>query len=225
MLRALRDPKTFRLWIGQALSSIGDEIYRVGLTWMAVGLIGADTGYLTAAQAGSLMLLSVVGGKWADQWDTLQTMIRIDLARAVIVLIPVAYALFAPVPLWLLATVAVVLSGLGAFFDPALQTALPRFLTDAKLLRAATGLMSTTTRLARMVGPALVGYLAGILPPIHFFTMDALSFAVSAASVRAAQTIETAERAVPAALKPTRPRPSFAEAVVGGFRALQTRPG
>ena len=225
LLSALRDPKIFRLWIGQALSSIGDEIYRVGLTWLAVGLIGADTGYLSAAQAASLMLLSFVGGKWADHWDALQTMFRIDLVRALIVLIPVAYSFVAPVPLWLLVVVAVVLSGLGAFFDPALQTALPRFLTDAPRLRTATGLMSTTTRLARMVGPALVGYLAGVFPPIHFFTMDAVSFAVSAVSVRSAQHIEDGARASPTVRLPKRPRISFAEAIVSGFRVLRTRPG
>src|SRR4051812_18058017 len=104
MLSALRDRKIFRPWIGQAPSSIGDEIYRVGLTWMAVGLIGPDTGYLTAAQAASLMLLSFVGGKWAGHWDALEAMVRIDLVRALIVLVPVAYSLVAPVPLWMLAT-------------------------------------------------------------------------------------------------------------------------
>lgn len=51
MLKALRHRAISRLWFGQALSSVGDEIYRVGLTWLAVGLIGADTGYLTAGQA------------------------------------------------------------------------------------------------------------------------------------------------------------------------------
>ena len=58
MIKALKEPQIFRLWIGQALSSVGDEIYRVGLTWFAVGLMGANTGYLSAGQTASLMLLS-----------------------------------------------------------------------------------------------------------------------------------------------------------------------
>src|ERR1700679_3654151 len=107
MRSALQNRAISRLWFGQALSSIGDEIYRVGLTWIAVGLIGADTGYLNSAQAAALMVLSFVGGKWAENWDPLRTMIRVDLVRAIIVLIPVFYSFCAPVPLAVLAIVAV----------------------------------------------------------------------------------------------------------------------
>ena len=66
MIRALRQPQLLRLWFGQASSSIGDEIYRVGLIWLAVGLMGENTGYLAAGQTASLMLLSFIGGRWAD---------------------------------------------------------------------------------------------------------------------------------------------------------------
>ena len=96
MIRALRKPQILRLWFGQAFSSIGDEIYRVGLIWLAVGVMGANTGYLAAAQTASLMLLSFVGGKWADQWNPRRTMIFVDLLRAVIVLIPVIISFFMP---------------------------------------------------------------------------------------------------------------------------------
>jgi DHA3 family macrolide efflux protein-like MFS transporter len=218
MLKALRHPPIKRLWFGQALSSIGDEIYRVGLTWLAVGLIGADTGYLTAGQSATLMILSFVGGKWADHWDPLRTMIRVDLIRALIVLIPVVYSYFAPVPLSLLIVVALILSGLGAFFDPAMQTVLPSFSPDRQTLQAATGLMMTTTRLARMIGPAIVGFLAGIVPPIHFFTMDALSFFISASSVQPLQTQR------PTKLRERR-RISFGEAIFSGFKSLRQHRG
>src|ERR1700733_8829324 len=107
MLKALRVGPIRKLWIGQALSSIGDEIYRVGLTWIAVGLIGENTGYLNCAQLAALMILSFVGGKWADRWDPLPTMMRVDLSRTLIVLIPVVYSFFAPLSLTLLVTVAI----------------------------------------------------------------------------------------------------------------------
>jgi DHA3 family macrolide efflux protein-like MFS transporter len=187
MLKALRHRALKRLWFGQALSSIGDEIYRVGLTWIAVGIIGADTGYLAAAQAAALMILSFIGGRWAEHWDPLRTMIRVDFTRAMIVLIPVVVSYLMPVPLTLLVIVAIVLAALSAFFDPALQTVLPQFSPDTATLRAATGLMATTIRFARMVGPAIVGLLAGFIPPIHFFTMDSISFLMSAGSLRPLQ--------------------------------------
>jgi MFS transporter, DHA3 family, macrolide efflux protein len=222
MLKALRHPPLARLWIGQALSSVGDEIYRVGLTWLAVGLIGADTGYLTAGQFAALMLLSFVGGKWADDWEPIPTMIAVDLARAAVVLIPVIYSFFAPVPLSLFVVVALVIAALSAFFDPALQAALPRFSPSVPVLRAATGLMSTTIRMARMIGPGLIGVLSGILPPIHFFTVNACSYLLSAAFVRSIRKDELPCEDAP---RLNRKKITLKEAVFSGFQIAQTKPG
>jgi MFS transporter, DHA3 family, macrolide efflux protein len=231
MLKALRHRSIARLWLGQAFSSIGDEFYRVSLIWLVVGLIGKETGYLAAAQAAALMLLSFIGGKWADNWRPLNTMVGVDLIRAVIVLIPVAYSFFAPLSLPLLVVTALLLSGLGAFFDPALQTCLPHFSPDLQTLRSATGLMSTTTRLARFIGPGLIGVLGGFVPPIHFFTLDAFTFAVSAASVRTLCNEEkkkslkkrTDNENQTADVR--RKRISFAEAIASGFHAVRKQDG
>lgn len=185
MLKALRQRAIALLWGGQALSAIGDEIYRVALTWLAVGLIGEKAGYLSAAQSAALLALSLAGGRWADAWDRRRTMVGVDAVRAAVALVPVAAFYAGRGGLPALALVAVVLSGLGAFFDPALQATLPEVSPDPETLQAATGLMGTTVRLARAVGPAVVGALGAFVPTIHFFTLDAASFAVSALSVRA----------------------------------------
>lgn len=58
------------LWGGLSLSAIGDQLYTVALTWIAVSVLGANAGYLTALQAG-IVLLAVLGiGRWADRWDS-----------------------------------------------------------------------------------------------------------------------------------------------------------
>lgn len=187
MLRALRRPAVALLWAGQALSAIGDEIFRVALIWLAVGLIGADAGYIGAAQSAALLLLSLFGGRWADRWDHRRTMITVDAARGMIVLLPVLAFRAGAVSLPLLVFVALTLSALSAFFDPALQAYLPAVSGDPETLEAANGLMSTIARLARAVGPGVVGLLSGLVPTIHFFTLDALSFGASALSVSAAR--------------------------------------
>ena len=88
MLKALRRRGIALLWGGQALSAVGDEIYRVALIWLAVGLIGERAGYLAAAQLLALFFLSLLGGHWADEWDHRRTMIAADLSRGLIVLLP-----------------------------------------------------------------------------------------------------------------------------------------
>lgn len=218
MLKALRERSIALLWGGQALSAIGDEIYRVALIWLAVGLIGEDAGYLSSAQSGSLLILSLVGGHWADRWDHRRAMIGADGLRALIVLLPVAAYYRGGVTLPVLLATALAVSALGAFFDPALQATLPDVSPDLETLEAATGLMGTTARLARAVGPAVVGLLGPLLPTIHFFTLDSASFAVSAFSI---------SRLSPSKRPPAPPRPargSFRENLLSGFRAVGASP-
>ena len=217
MLKALRTRALLLLWTGQALSAVGDEIYRVALIWLAVGLIGEDAGYLAAAQSGALFVLSLLGGHWADRWDHRKTLIRVDLLRAAIVLLPVAAFYAGGVSLPVLVVMAVAVSGLGAFFDPALQATLPDVSPDLETLQAATGLMGTTVRLARAVGPAFVGLLGPLLPMIHFFTLDSLSFGVSALSV---------SRLPPARTPPEKPaaRRTLAQTLSADLRDIRRRP-
>lgn len=195
MLRALRVRAVALLWTGQVLSAIGDEVFRVAVIWLVVGMVGADAGYLASAQSGALLALCLVGGRWADGWHRRRTMIAVDAVRAVVVLVPVVAHLFGKDGLPLLVATAVVLSGLGAFFDPALQATLPAVCPDEESLGAATGLMSLTGRLSRAVGPSLIGLLASVVPMIGFFVVDSASFVISALSVSRLPPETDAERA------------------------------
>ena len=51
------------------------------------------------------------------------------------------------------------------------------------MLPAANALFDTTERSARLLGPGLVGVLAGTLPVVHFFSLDAGTFLCSAAAI------------------------------------------
>ena len=162
---------------------MGDEVYKVAFTWLAVGIIGADTGYLTAIASVSLVLVALFGGKWSDHWDHLRTLFWVDVIRGFIVLLPVAASYYFSVSLPLLSVVAILVAGLSGFFDPALLSILQRYSPDTTTLQAATGLMSTTFRMARMTGPMVIAALTAYIPTIHFFTIDAFSFFASAFTI------------------------------------------
>lgn len=219
MIKALRKPQILRLWFGQAFSSIGDEIYRVGLIWLAVGLMGPNTGYLAAGQTASLMLLSFIGGRWADRWNPRKTMISVDLIRAVIVLCPVAISFFMPTPLFVLWIMAFTLAGLSAFFDPATQGLIPVLAGNHELMQSTNGLMSTTIRMARMIGPAIVGLLSAFIPMIHFFTIDAITFCVSA------YCVYSLKKYIPPMDYSKMPKSNFKTAVLSGFYLAREVPG
>ncbi len=185
ILAALRQRHLAVLWLGQVCSAIGDQVYGIAVIWFAVRVVGNQAGFIGAAQSAAALLVGLLGGVYADRWNRRATMIGVDMVRGVAVaLLPVA-TLLGPLNLWELASIAVVVGGLGALFDPALQASLPALAGDADILQATNGLMDATRRLARILGPGLASVLAAVLPLVQFFTIDALSFGISALAMGA----------------------------------------
>ena len=130
----------------------------------------------------------------------MRSLIGADLVRAAVLLAVVALWLASggPGAAPLIAAVIVLAAG-QAVFQPAVQTVLPA-LVEPRLLPATNGLMDTTDRSARLLGPGLIALLAGVLPVMHFLTIDALSFLVSA-SARDADPPERREVARPVRIR------------------------
>jgi hypothetical protein len=180
----LRNPSVALLWSGLSLSTLGDQLFAIALTWIAVGVFGSAAGYLSAFQA-LVLLLAVLGiGRWADRWHRQYSMVGADLARAAILVLIVTLWLATGAPSAAELVCAILVLAVGqAVFQPALQSVLPSLVSDASLLPAANGLLDTTDRTARLLGPGLIALLAGVLPVVHFLTLDALSFLASATAL------------------------------------------
>jgi len=181
----LRRPALRLLWAGQVASVAGDRLYAVALIWVTLTLTGSPSAVavVSIADTAPFLLISVVSGWVADKMDGLRLTLGVDLVRAVVVAIIPALYLTGHLNLIALAAVAATLSGLDAFFLPALQATLPR-LVEPAALTPMVSLLDSTDRLGRILGPGLVGLLAA-LPVIHLFTLDAATFLVSAACLTA----------------------------------------
>ncbi len=184
ILHPLRNPSTALLWSGLSLSAIGDQLYAVALGWIGVGILGENAGYLTSLQS-LVLLLAVLGiGRWSDRWEQRRAMIGADLVRAAILLGIVAAWLIGGTPSATGLVIAIIVLALGqSVFQPALQTVLPGVVADSAMLPAANGLLDATDRSARLIGPGLVGVLAAVVPTVHFLTIDAVSFILSATAL------------------------------------------
>jgi MFS transporter, DHA3 family, macrolide efflux protein len=182
-LKVLRMRHLTILWFGQVLSAMGDYFYLIAVMWLAVKIAGSEAGLVAAAEAGSMLLFSLLGGVYADRWNRRTTMITVDLLRGVaVVTLPILVQL-GILHLWHLIAVAIAVGSLGALFTPALQASLPVLAGDAQTLQATNGLMDVTRRLARALGPSLAGVLIAWMPLFHFFTLDAINFLISAFAV------------------------------------------
>jgi MFS family permease len=185
VLAPLKQPPVALLWSGQVVSSIGDELHRVALAWIAVGLLGRSAAYVTAAQSAVIVTLGLCGGVLADRWDPRRTMIGAELARAAVAMVLPVAAMAGTIEAWQLYASAIGLSLFAVLFSPALQVSLSRLAETPDMLFAINGLVDGTRRLARIIGPGIVGALMLIIPLHHFFTVNAVTFLVSAATIAA----------------------------------------
>jgi MFS family permease len=184
LFQPLRLPPVALLWGGLSLSAMGDQIFGVALSWIATDVFGAAAGYLVALQALTILLVALFSGNLADRWDPLRCMLGADLVRAAALLLLVGLwlALASPTAPGLALTVIVLAIG-QALFQPALQSVLPALVGQPGLLPAANGLFDGTDRSARLLGPGLLAILAGAIPLMHFLTINAASFLLSAGAL------------------------------------------
>jgi MFS family permease len=185
-LRLLADPRVFCLWIGQLLSVLGDRLYIMTVLWLVMQTTGS-TELMSVVAVAQLLPLAAAGlfsGALVDRMDRFTVMIVTDLVRAVLAgLVPLAYLAghFSPA---LLVAVGAGLGLLGSVFVPALQAVLPDLAQSrGASLPALIGLMDTTDRLGRVLGPGAAGLLLLVMPQIHLLTINAVSFVVSGATL------------------------------------------
>ena len=179
----LAEARLRRLWLAISATTMGDEVQRMAIVWLAIGLVGADAAFLPAAQHAAVLTVGLLGGAFADRWRPRRLMIAVELLRAALVLVPLAaWAAGAP-SLWLLVATAVALAALRALFDPAMQTMVPFLAPDPLRMRGLNGLLDVTTRTARLAGPALAGLLAAVLPVIQLLWVPAAASLASATAL------------------------------------------
>lgn len=218
-LRPLRHPALACLWTGLATSAIGDQVFLVALSWVAVQVLGTRAGYLTSLQPAVILAVAMLAGHWADRLAPRRLMIAADLGRAAVLVLLLAVWIGAGLPpAWTLVLAVLALAAGQALFRPALQAVLPPLAGDPALLPAANGLLETTDRIARLVGPGLVGLLAAVIPLVHYVTIDVASFLASALAVAATLRLR------PLPVPPAPPRGSVLSSMARGFRAMWSNP-
>ena len=215
----LKDPGVRTLWAGQALSDAGSELYRLGAIWLAVGMAGADAAWLPIAQSAAMLAFALGAGAVVDGLSARKVMIWADLIRAAVTAAVVVAAFTIGLSMPLLIAAGVVLAGIQAVFDPALQAVVPRLMPDPHRLRALNGLFDVTGRLAVIAGSALGAVIAAVAPTIHLLTANSASFLASAGSIAAAGHRfdgDATAAATPATLR---------QRLARGWRAARATPG
>jgi MFS family permease len=157
--------RTFaKVWAASGFANLADGIYQVALPLLAVQLTRSPLLIAGVAFAERVpwLLMSLVAGALADRLDRRQTMVRVNLARAVL-LGGLAVAVVAGVAtLPLVYAVALALGVLETLFDTSAQSLLPAVVGKDDLSRANSRLFAVEMAANTFVGPPLGGLLAGL---------------------------------------------------------------
>lgn len=200
---AHRDGNVLR-WLGAyTVSTIGDNVFYIALSWAAVQSgTPSQAGLVMAVSAVPRALLMLGGGVVADRFGPRRVVIGSDAVRCAAVL-TVAVLLFAASPgLWLLALLAVVFGAVDAVFVPAVG-ALPARITRHDQLARVQGMRGLAVRSANVVGAPLGGLGVALGGSAAAFALAGVLIAVSVPLLVSVRMREPAGGVVGAAAETT----------------------
>jgi MFS family permease len=215
MFGALQEREFNRLLTGQVVSTIGETMIPVALTFAVLDMTGSptDVGIVLAAGVVPVVLFLLLGGVWADRLPRQRVMMGADLVRATL------QALLAVLLLSGRATVAEIVllqaarGTAEAFFRPALTGLVPQTLAAARLQQG-NALINLSQSLGTIAGSALGGLIVAGLGAGWAIAVGALTFLVRAAFLAIL-------RPRPVAARPG--RRAFLAELAAGWRAFHSR--
>ena len=157
--------RDFRLlWIGEAISSLGDQFALIALPWLSLLLTGSSLalGGVLAVMAVPRAALMLVGGVAVDRLSPRRVMLVSNAVRLVTVAALGVLALADAASLPVLYASALVFGIADAFFWPAQQAIVPA-LVDSNEVGAANTIVQGTAQITVFAGPVVAGVLIAAL--------------------------------------------------------------
>jgi MFS family permease len=177
LLRALRHPN-YRLFMsGHAISLIGTWMQMVAEGWLVYRLTGSAVllGVVGFANRIPVLLFSTVGGAVADRYHRHRIVIATQVASMFLAGLLALITLTGVVQVWHLIAIATALGLVNAFDLPTRQAFVVQ-LVPREDLPNAIALNSTMFNGARIVGPAVAGWLVATVGEGWCFLANALSY-------------------------------------------------
>ncbi|MEV0405909.1 MFS transporter [Actinoallomurus sp. NPDC050550] len=176
-----------RLWLGASLSTVGDGMTLVALSWLVLDRYGTGLlGLLAVCATAPVFVGGLVAGPVLDRFDKRTVLAADSVIRGVVVASVPITAAAGRMPSWLPFAVAAVYGLLKMVPMAGVPAAIPD-LVDAAGLDAANALESVGYAVSGIVGYALAGTLVAAMGAPNVLALDAASyllFAVAARTVR-----------------------------------------
>ena len=166
-------------WFGVVFSQIGTRgtvaanLYQVYVLTHSV----TTTGFVGLAQAVALLVLSPVGGAYADRVDRRRLLQGAQAAAMVVAAALAASTIAGKVSTWQVLLSVVLTTAAASFDQPARQALIPAMVPRAELPQA-FALLNPSRELAVLIGPALAGLLIAVQGAGLMYVVDAGTYLV-----------------------------------------------
>ena len=177
-LRALRS-RNYRLYFfGQLVSLLGTWMTQTATMWLVYHLSSSAfylglSGFVTMAPS---FFLGPIAGTWADRVDRHKLLIVTQVLSMVQSLALAAFAFGGIIDIPKLLVMGAFQGLINAFDMPARQALVVDFVENREHLGNAIALNSSMFNIARLVGPALAGFIIAARGPAVCYLVDGLSY-------------------------------------------------
>ncbi len=171
------------LWAGMTISLVGDGVTFIAIAWQVYQLSDAPTalGLTLTAMSVPHILLLLFGGVVSDRFERRWVMLGSDLVRGVALLAMGILSITGRPEIWHLVVIAAFYGAGNAFFGPAFDALVPDLVPEHLLAQANSLDQFVRPLAARLLGPALGGWIIAEVGVGWAFIADAATFAVSVA--------------------------------------------
>lgn len=164
--------------VGQLVSSVGNAMYKVALTWLLAATThgnGTLVGLLAVFQLAPLLLLSGYGGWVADRWPRRRVLLVTQSTQAALCTLLAVLATAGLARIWVVYLVTFVAGTVTVADNPARQRFLTDLVGETRLSRA-LGVYTALLNTGQVLGPLAAGLIVGWGQTGWIFALDALSF-------------------------------------------------
>ncbi|MDN5301244.1 MAG: hypothetical protein PWQ60_758 [Thermoanaerobacteraceae bacterium] len=170
--------RNFRLfWFGQCVSLIGTWMQNIGQAWLVLKITDSSfkLGLVSALQFTPVLLLSLFAGVIVDRLPKRRILIFTQTVLMILALILATLTATGKVSYWHILVLAAILGFVNNIDMPARQSFIVELVGKEHLMNGIT-LNSTIFNAARLIGPAVAGFVMGFFGIAVCFYLNALSF-------------------------------------------------
>jgi MFS family permease len=177
---ALLSNRDFNLyWFGLVASQIGTRATSVANLYQVYALTRSVpiTGLVGLSQGVALLVLSPVGGAYADRLDRRRLLQATQAASLLVALALAVLSVRGDVQVWQVLVCVMLTAAASTFDGPARQALIPALVPRNQLAQAFS-ILNPSRELAFLIGPSLAGLLIAVSGPWLVYAVDALTYAV-----------------------------------------------